>query len=102
MSPRNYEVEEKLEYLEKYHESKQSINAFSRENDIPPSTLNAWIKEEQEGMFGVIDLNTEKPKVAKEIKKSMIFANDSIRLELKEGYSKQLLKKITEVLLNVE
>lgn len=100
MSVRTYELEEKLELLAKYHASEQSPFSFSKENDIPESTFRGWLKEEQELSFGAIDLNTQKPKVPKEVRKSMIFACENIRVELKEGFDKQLLKQIMEVLIN--
>ena len=32
---------------------------YARENGIPEATFRAWVKEEQYGMFGAIEINQQ-------------------------------------------
>ena len=82
---RNYSEEEKQEYLDKYKVSGKSKTTYARENGIPEATFRAWVKEEQYGMFGAIEINQQESISQKVIVKSTIFCNDNIWIELKEG-----------------
>ena len=95
---RNYSEEEKQEYLDKYKVSGKSKTIYARENGIPEATFRAWVKEEQYGMFGAIEINQQEQVTPKPIIKSTIFCNENIRIELKEGYDKKYLRQIIEVI----
>lgn len=97
---RIYSEEEKRNYIDRYRVSGKSKTAYAKENDIPEATFRGWIKEETEANYGVIEMEIlEKEKIAKP-KTSTIFANENIRIELKDGYDKKLLKRIIEVLID--
>ena len=51
---------------------------YARENGIPEATFMAWVKEEQYGMFGAIEINQQELISQKTIVKSTIFCNDNI------------------------
>lgn len=98
---RIYSDDEKRFYLDKYKVSGKCKTEYARENDIPEATFRAWIKEENCSDFGMLEMNTtaDVEKVVKTVR-STIFANDNIRIELREGYDKAFLRKIIEVLVN--
>ena len=99
---RIYSNEEKEEYLAQYHASGKRKTEFARENNIPEATFRAWIDNENNSMYGRIDferINNQESKVTN-IVRPIIFMSDKIRIELQEGYSKELLKNVIEVLLN--
>ena len=54
---------------------------YARENGIPEATFMAWVKEEQYGMFGTIEINQQELISQKTIVKSTIFCNDNIWIE---------------------
>ena len=98
---RNYSDEEKRVHLDKYKVSGKSKTEYARENDIPEATFRAWVKEENYSDFGMIETETnEDGKVVTKIIRPIIFANENIRIELREGYDKSFLKRIIEVLIN--
>ena len=73
---------------------------YARENDIPEATFRAWIKEENNSNYGMLELDDDGTgKIVKPIKPT-IFANEIIRIELREGYDKEFLRKMVEVLIN--
>ena len=91
---RNYSEEEKREYLDRFKVSGKSKTIYARENGIPEATFRAWIKEQQYGMFGAVEINQQEQASQKQLVKSIIFCNENIRIELKEGYDKEYLKRI--------
>lgn len=95
---RNYSEEEKREYLDRFKVSGKSKTTYARENGIPEATFRAWVKEEQYGMFGALEINQQEQVSQKQLVKSIIFCNENIRIELKEGYDKEYLRKIIEVI----
>ena len=100
---RVYSDEEKEEYLAEYHESGKSKSEFSREKDIPTTTFRRWIDNENRSTYGMIDLNKldkEKQPVMSKILKPTVFASSKIKIELQEGYDKNLLRSVVEVLIN--
>lgn len=98
---RIYSDEEKRVHLDKYKVSGKCKTEYARENDIPEATFRAWIKEENISDFGMLEMNnvTDVEKTVKLVKPT-IFANENIRIELREGYDKSFLRKIIEVLVN--
>ena len=89
-----YEEEEKRMYIEAFKARGKNKTAFARENNIPEATFRSWIKDEEYQKFGAIVLNEDRI----QIKQSTIFVCENIKIELKEGYNKDLFKKIVEVL----
>lgn len=49
-------------------------------------------------MFGAVEINQQEQASQKQLVKSIIFCNENIRIELKEGYDKEYLKRIVEVI----
>lgn len=98
---RVYSDEEK--YLVEYHESGKSKSEFSREKDIPTTTFRRWIDNENRSTYGMIDLNKldkEKQPVMSNTLKPTVFVSSKIKIELQEGYDKNLLRSVVEVLIN--
>ena len=95
-----YSKEEKMEYVEKYKKSGETVARFALENGIAETTLRDWIKYDEELKFGEISIQ---PKPISKIKTNvMIFSSENIRIELKEGFDKEFLKQLMEVLINVK
>lgn len=98
---RIYSDEEKRLHLDQYKVSGKSKTEYARSNDIPEATFRAWVKEENYSDFGMIETETnDNGKVVTKIVKPIIFVNENIRIELREGYDKDFLKRIIEVLVN--
>ena len=97
---RVYSDEEKRIHLDQYKVSGKCKIEYARENDIPEATFRAWIKEENYSDFGILETNSSETERVTKIVRSTIFANETIRIELKEGFDKEFLKRIIEVLVN--
>lgn len=93
-----YNEEQKRSYIAEYHMSGKNKTLFARENGIPESTFRKWVKEENVDTFGMINLNTEENVIIKKPANTVVFYNQHIRIELKDGYNKEELKKIVEVI----
>ncbi len=94
-----YSEDEKQEYLDKFKVSGKNKTLFARENNIPEATFRSWIKEEKYAMYGAIDLTQQaEPSSFVNAVKPIIFCNDKIRIELREGYDKEFLKRVVEVI----
>ena len=93
-----YSEEEKKSHLDRFMVSGKTKTEYARENNIPEATFRAWVKQEQYSMFGEIEVENEKSFVKAKIEKPIIFCNDTIRIELKNGYDKKFLKNIIEVI----
>lgn len=107
MFARKYSNEEKRAYIEEFKVSGLNKTKFAREKGIPEATFRGWLKFESLETFGEIDLKKTTCIYAEPIcelnpliEKTIIFKQDNINLELREGYNKQLLKKIVEVLVS--
>lgn len=98
---RNYSEEERTQHLDQYRVSGKSKAEYARLNDIPEATFRAWVKEEAYSKYGILEdtPNSEKDANTTKIIKPIIFANENIRLELREGFDKEFLKRIIEVLV---
>ena len=100
---REYCEEEKLAYIEEYKNSGLSIAQFAREKQIPASTLSSWLRLNQAMTFGEINLTqtTSITKTATIVpKKPIVFVSDNIKIELREGFNKDFLSRIVEVLID--
>ena len=91
-----YTKEEKEKYMKEYKKSRLSISKYTKSVGIPEATFRGWIKKENEIEFGEIDIKEE---TRKEKQSSMIFATETIKIELKRGYNKKLLRNVMEVLI---
>ena len=85
-----------------------SVSEYARDKGIPSTTLRGWLRLDRALAFGEIDLKPQfnepsnvPTRTNLPIKKTMVFAKDDIRIELKEGFDKELLRKIVEVLISV-
>ena len=97
---RSYSEEEKMEYLEEFKNSGLGITTFARQVGIPETTLRGWVKDENNLAFGKINLKPTSPVIPKIPKNIMVFANENIRIELKENFDKAFLRKIVAVMCN--
>ena len=61
---------------------------YARENGIPKATFRSWVKDEQYAMFGALDFNQTSDNIVTAVVKPIIFCNEKIRIELREGYDK--------------
>lgn len=95
-----YSKEEKQAIVEEYKSSGKSLKEYTEERGIPSSTLQGWLKEDRNLTFGAIEVNGSNPPLPRTIKPATVFATENIRIELKEGYNKELLKAIIRVLIN--
>ena len=95
---KKYSETEKVELVEKLRESKQSMTAFAKANNIPLSTISQWVRNERREEFGKLKI---RPYVTEEISPSraIVFSSEDIKIELKSNYDKEFLKKIMEVLV---
>lgn len=100
MSIRTYKKEEKQAYVEDYKNSGETVGRYALEKGIPVTTLRGWLKEDRELTFGAIEVKASNASLPKITKSTTVFATENIRIELKEGFDKQFLKKIVEVLIN--
>lgn len=96
---RIYSNEEKRLHLDQYKVSGKCKTEYARANDIPEATFRAWIKEENYSDFGMLDTSTNETENVSKLVKPIIFANENIRIELREGFDREFLKKIIEVLV---
>lgn len=97
---RVYSDEEKRRHLDQYKVSGKSKTEYSRENDIPEATFRAWVREASLATYGMLDIGNAELDSIPKIAKPTIFTNENIRIELRDGYDKEFLKKIIEVLIN--
>ena len=74
-----YTKEEKERYMKEYKKSRLSISKYTKSVGIPEATFRGWITKEKQS--------------------SMIFATETIKIELKRGYNKKLLRNVMEVLI---
>lgn len=94
-----YTDEEKREYVEEYKVSGLSISAYAKSKGIAETTFSGWIKADRDLSFGAIEIKPSAP-IPKATNNTTVFVTPKIRIELKEGYDKDFLKKIIGVLVN--
>lgn len=102
MSVRTYEKEEKQAYVEDFKKSGERLGRYALEKGIPETTLRGWLKEDADLTFGAIEIKPTTPPLPRVAKSATVFATENIRIELKENFDKELLKKVVEVLMNVK
>ena len=91
---RIYSNEEKRLHLDQYKVSGKCKTEYARENAIPEATFRGWIKEENYSDFGILETGTNQTENATKLIKPIIFSNENIRIELREGFDKEFLKRI--------
>lgn len=97
---RNYEKEERIAYVEEVKTSGETVQGYCQKRGIPETTLRGWLKEDRNMSFGSIEITTTPLPLPKSIKAPTVFVAENIRIELKEGFNKQFLRNIVEVLIN--
>ena len=99
---RIYSEEEKMAYVEDFKKSGMSKVQYSKKTGIPKTTLFQWLKKEEEFGFGEINIKPKNQDIPKVIQKPVVFANETIRIELKEGFDKEFVLKIVQVLVDAK
>lgn len=94
-----YERKEKQALVEEYKSSGKSIRGFAEEKGIPTSTFQGWLSEDQNLTFGAIEIKGSTPPLPRTIKPSTVFATENIRIELRDGFDKNMLRSVIEVLI---
>ena len=97
---RKYSKEEKIQYVEEYRASGLSLSQYAEETGIPKATIEDWIKEDDAYGFGEINIKPKAQEVPRVVKKTAVFANETVRIELKEGFNKEFVLKMVEVMVN--
>ncbi len=100
MSVKTYEKEEKQAFVEDFKNSGEPLARYALEKGIPETTLRGWLKEDRNLSFGAIEIKASSTPLPRVTKSATVFATENIRIELKENFDKELLKKIVEVLIN--
>lgn len=95
-----YSEEEKRLHLDRYEVSGKCKTEYARENNIPEATFRTWVKEATYANYGMVEVEESNTESDLRIVKPIIFSDEKIRIELKQGYNKEFLKKIIEVLIN--
>ena len=95
-----YSDEEKQMHLDQYRASGKSKTEYAREHSIPEATFRAWVKDNMVATYGMLDFNFNEPTVENKTSRPQIYIDEYIRVELRNGYDKQYLKRIVEVLIN--
>ena len=100
---RKFSKEEKEKLLKKFKNGNLSYRAFCKKNGVSKTTLSERknlnkISAGGATDFGIIQLNAQGEPSATDDKESIKFLCDTIRIELKSGYDKNLLTKVIEVM----
>lgn len=101
MSVQTYSEDEKKAVIEDYKKSGLGSTAYAKEIGIAESTLRGWIKEDRGMSFGAIEIKPSAT-IPKAKNNTMVFVCENIRVELGEGFDKEFLKRIVEVLCNAK
>lgn len=101
-----YSEKEKDNYLKEYKESKLSLSKFAKEKGLSQATLKYWVQKANDLSFGEVEMESQeqKPqtfetKSSNNFRKPITFSTEDIKIELKEGFNKELLRRIVEVLI---
>ena len=93
--------------MKKYHtfnnlrKAGLSISEYCKNTGIATTTFRDWLKVDEDLGFGKINIKPTITEAFKSVtKKPMIFVNEEMRIELKEGFNKHFLRQIIEVLCN--
>lgn len=103
MTKKYYSEEEKKKYLEEFKQGNLTFYEFIAETSIPEETFERWLREENETEFGAIELNQHlNRRISKAYKTTQTFVSEKIKIELVEGFNKEFLMKIVEVMCYAE
>lgn len=94
-------IEEKMKCVEEFKKSGMRAKAYAEEKGIPLTTLKYWLQRYKEPeKFGKIEISHIDEKTTKECTKGkeIQFVCENIRIELKDGYDKEIFKRIVEVI----
>ena len=102
-----YSEEDKIKYVRGFRNCTLTMYDYAEKMGIPGEEFRGWLKKYKElPSFGMIELNlTTDNEVMQtgtssdEIKTIMAFDNGTIKLELKENFSRELLKNLVEALV---
>ena len=101
MLVQTYSEEEKKEIIEGYKSSGMPVATYAKERGMPESTLRSWLKEVQNMTFGAIEIKASTV-IPKAKNNTMVFVCENIRVELGEGFNKEFLRNIVEVLCSAK
>lgn len=99
MLEKRYDENEKKKYVEGFKNSTYTLGEYARRNNLPIGQLKDWLKEDRNTKFGAIDLQPFVFSSTATGKQDIKFECENIKIELKANFDKDLLRKITEVLL---
>ena len=102
MSQGTYSENEKNKYLEGFKNSTCMVYDYARKNNIPVNVFRRWLREENEPKFGAIELGAVFSADIPAKNSNFKFESSNIKIELKENYDRELLRKIMEVILDVK
>ena len=97
--------EEKEKYVRGFKNCTLPLYDYAKKMNISPEDLKQWLKDDRgEALFGKIELSeVVKPPVNIIPAKTAIkFEGDTIKIELKENFDKELLMNMMEVFMNVK
>ena len=93
---RSYTQKEREQYVEEFKNSSLSITKYCKERGIPEATFRGWLEKVKENKFGEVSIETKDTNLDS---KNVTIIIDKIKIELKQGYNKNLLKSFMEVLV---
>lgn len=74
------------------------VEQYAQQNGITENNLRQWLEEDKDATFGKLSMDTMALQF--NVEKTIIFKNKNINIELREGFDKEYLKQIVEVLIN--
>lgn len=97
-----YDEADKLKYVRGFKNCNLTVLDYCDKMQIRYEDMKEWLKEYKNlPAFGVINIQAQQTTVTPKIKSStpIKFETDTIKIELKSGYDKQLLQQMVEVLI---
>lgn len=76
------------------------IEEYAKQQGIREERLRQWIEEDKDSTFGKISTNLMAMNF--NVENKIVFKNNYIHIELCNGYDKEYLKKIVEVLIQYD
>ena len=101
---RNYSEDEKIKYVQGFRNSHYPISDYCYKMNLNYEEFKRWLKEYKDlPKFGMIQLqekvSTVSVVIPKETTKGVKFESNGIKIELADGYDKDFLVKIMEVIV---
>ena len=88
-----------------YTEGQNSLRnqaQYSNENRMSKTSQNNWQKQGEQFVFGQINTRIKNQNIARVDEKKTVFSNETLRIELKEGFDKDFVLKIVKVLIDAQ